>query len=333
VVITGEVGCGKTTLINYLLTKIEQTIQVGLVNTTHVTPTQFMRLLCQDFELPAAGLDKAEMMDRFYEYLVREYAENRRVVLIIDEAQNLSARTMEEVRMLSNLQSEKHHLLQIVMVGQPELRYKLQRRELRQFAQRVSVHYHLDGLRPEEVAEYLRFRLAVAGAASSDIFEPEAVRAIAAYSRGIPRVINIICDTALVYGFADGLERIGPETVESVLAERQIGGPPFTGGEEYPDAETGAPEPASAAAALDRLRAVESRLDRLEKRVEGVDEKLTHALRNRVDQDRVWVDLMKMVKDSLESRHQTLEWLNRKREGKKKNGPSKKRKGFPGFSF
>lgn len=301
VVITGEIGSGKTTLINYLLKKIDQNIQVGLINTTQVNPSQFIRLLCQDFDLKVDGLDKAEMIVRFYDFLIREYREARRVMLIIDEAQNLSSRTMEEVRMLSNLQAEKHHLLHIVMVGQPELREKLQRPELQQFAQRVSVYYHLSGLRPEEVAEYLSHRIRVAGGNAGHVFEREAVEAIAAFSGGIPRRINIICDMSMVYGFADGIERIGAETVEAVIQEQQFGGDSLetSGADEYSP-----PEPSKDWEL--GIQAIQKHLNLLDERVQEIDERLSTTFFHKGNEDQIWIDLIKSVKIALESRHQTL---------------------------
>ena len=139
VVITGEIGSGKTTLINHLLRNIQQDIQVGLLNQTNVTPVQFIKRICHEFELPVEGMDKAEMLDSFHEFMLTRFAAGKRVVLIIDEAQNLPVQTLEELRMLSNLEDEKQHLIQIILSGQPELRQKLRRKDLEQFTQRVTV--------------------------------------------------------------------------------------------------------------------------------------------------------------------------------------------------
>ena len=208
VVVTGEIGSGKTTLINFLLTKIRQDIEVGLISNTSLTPEQFIAMICEEFEVPLQGdgSDKAKMLGRFHAFLLEQFAKKKRVILIVDEAQNLSPEALEEIRMLSNLEAEKHHLIQILLVGQPELKYKLQMKNLEQFAQRVTVHCHLDGLGPEEVDRYIRYRLTVAGAKGSDIFSEDAIEAIHKHSRGIPRLINILCDTALVFGYADSLK-------------------------------------------------------------------------------------------------------------------------------
>jgi general secretion pathway protein A len=160
------------------------------------------------------------MLDAFHSYLLKQYAERRRVVLLIDEAQNLPAATLEELRMLSNLETEKEHLIQMILLGQPNLRNKLRRKGLEQFVQRVTVHYHLRGLAPLETSGYIRHRLHVAGGNNPELFTPEAVRLVHEASHGIPRMINILCDGALVYGYADGLARIDEATVAQVIGDR-----------------------------------------------------------------------------------------------------------------
>ena len=140
VVVTGEIGSGKTTLLNYLLNKIGKNFQVGLVNNTNILPSEFLKMVCKEFELDPKSNDKAELNDIFSEYLIAQFGAGERVVLIVDEAQNLTNETMEEIRMLSNIETEKHHLIQIILVGQPDLACKLQQRNLKQFSQRVTVH-------------------------------------------------------------------------------------------------------------------------------------------------------------------------------------------------
>lgn len=223
-VISGEVGAGKTTLINYLLSRIQQDTVVGLLNNTSVPTQQFMRLICEEFELQVKGMNKADMLDRLRNFLLSCFAESKRVVLIIDEAQNLPAGTLEEIRMLSNLEAEKHHLIQIILCGQPELRTKLKRQELRQFAQRVTVHCHLGGLDSEQVTRYIRHRLHIAGADHHSLFTEDALKAVFTYSKGIPRIINILCDAALVYGFADGLKIIDGKVIEEVVRDKRKAG-------------------------------------------------------------------------------------------------------------
>jgi general secretion pathway protein A len=227
VVITGEIGSGKTTLINYLLRRLKPDIEVAVLHHTLVRPKQFIKMICQEFELSSDRMNKAEMLDIFYNFLLEQFAAGKRVVLIIDESQNLPETTLEEIRLLSNLESEKSHLLQIILLGQPELKHKLEQKNLEQFVQRVTVYWHLKGLNQDEVGQYIRHRLKVAGLDENrEIFRPEAVDALYSHSRGIPRLINILCDAALVHGYADDLTSIGKDTIEDVVKIRNIGGTP-----------------------------------------------------------------------------------------------------------
>jgi general secretion pathway protein A len=222
VVITGEIGSGKTTLINLLLRRLARKVCVGLINHTSVAPLQFLKMICREFDLPVRTLNKTQVLLRFQEFLLARFSEGKRVVLIVDEAQNLPPRTMEELRMLSNLETEKHHLLQIILVGQPELRALLDSRRLEQFAQRVTVSCHLDRLSRREVKQYIDQRLRVAGAERQNLFTEEAIEAIYRCSEGTPRLINALCDGALVYGFADEAPTIDRGIVEEVGNDRRM---------------------------------------------------------------------------------------------------------------
>ena len=223
VVVTGEVGSGKTTLINYLLRKIPQAIHVGIINNTFVQPQELLRMICQEFEIPLEDSDKTVLLTRLYGYLLEQFSKRERVVLIIDEAQNLSEKTLEEIRMLSNLESEKDHLIQMILVGQPQLKEKLQRKSMEQFVQRVNVYCHLDALDKVDVENYIRHRLTVAGAQNLELFDPEAIKAIYKHSLGIPRLINTLCDAAFVYGYADDVKVIGRDLIEAVAKARTLG--------------------------------------------------------------------------------------------------------------
>jgi hypothetical protein len=172
------------------------------------------------FNLECESKDKVEMYRIFMDFLIQQYAANRRTVLIIDEAQNLGPQALEELRMLSNVNSEKDQVLQVILAGQTGLRDNLRDPRLEQFAQRISVDYNLDPLSLEETREYIRHRLVVAGG-SSDIFDDEACEAVFHYSGGIPRLVNLLCDTALVYGYAEQASRIGAPLVEDVARDKQ----------------------------------------------------------------------------------------------------------------
>ena len=219
-VVTGDVGCGKTTLIRRLLGRIGDAVAVGLVSNTGESSTDLLRWILMSLDQPFDAPDYVSLFKQFQEYLIEEYSHNRRVVLIIDEAQNLGAKALEELRMLSNINAEKDQLLQLIIVGQPQLRDLLQAPELRQFAQRVSSDFHLGRLRHDDVIKYIDHRLRVAGARSA-LFSDEACRLIFQASGGVPRVINILCDTAMIYGFANEAASIDAEIVRSVIKDKR----------------------------------------------------------------------------------------------------------------
>ncbi len=303
VVITGEIGSGKTTLINFLLEKIPHDIQVGIINNADVSPLQFIKMMCQEFELDVSTRDKAEMLDLFNRFLLEQFARKNRVVLIIDEAQNLPHKTIEEIRMLSNLESEKHHLLQIILVGQPELRYKLKSRGLAQFAQRVTVHCHLDALTGSEVEKYIHHRLKVAGAKQLDIFDKGAIEAISKYSQGIPRVINTLCDTALVYGYADDLKIINKKIIDNVFETREIGGIFSDYSESDREVQPAVISENGALKQLEnRIHAMEKRAILLESMVANVEQQFSVFINSRGKMDSLAIELFKMLKQSMASR-------------------------------
>ena len=218
VLLTGEIGAGKTTLIRYLLNQIESDMEIAVVFNTNVNSEQLLNLILQEFELEAHQDNKAKNLEALNSFLIGQYAERRRVLLIIDEAQNLTNDALEEVRMLSNVQSDDQVLMQIMLVGQPELRARLKNPALVQFSQRVAVNYHLQALSREETTEFILFRLKKAGS-TSQIFTSNAIEMIYKASTGIPRTINLICDSALVYGFADELQTIDTPVLETVINE------------------------------------------------------------------------------------------------------------------
>ena len=192
-VISGEVGSGKTTLINRILDELDQDITAGLINFTHNAFGELSEWVLMAFGLDYRNKSKVEIYDDFVNYLIEQYRNGQRVVLIIDEAQNMDARTLEELRMLTNVNAQKEYLLHLIIVGQPELRATLQTPELRQLAQRVSVFYHIGQLTLTETLAYISHRISVAGG-NPELFTPEAVQLIWSEAKGVPRVINTLCD-------------------------------------------------------------------------------------------------------------------------------------------
>jgi len=221
VLLTGEIGAGKTTLIRKLLSQLPEDIEVAVVFNTNVSAEQLVELILQEFELKARGRRKAAHLDILNQFLINKYGEGQRVVLIVDEAQNLSLEALEEIRMLSNLQTDQEPLLQILLVGQPSLRMKMQNPSLAQLNQRVAVSYHLKSLDLQETKEYIFYRLRKAGGEKSQIFQAKAIESIFRYSQGIPRAINTICDAALVYGYADELRVIDGKVIEQVVKDKE----------------------------------------------------------------------------------------------------------------
>jgi len=220
--LTGDIGSGKTTLVRKLLRQLENRVAVGLISNTH---NRFKSI--HGWALSALGIAPKDDSDiAIYEALVdsfvHEYGKGRRTLLIFDEAQNLSIEALEELRLLSNVNSEKDLVLQILLVGQPELRAKLLRPELEQFAQRVSVDFHLHPLDRHETHAYICHRLEVAGGDAA-LFLPEAIEFMYARTNGVPRLLNQLGDFALVYAFADGRSTIDADLIAQVVRDRSAG--------------------------------------------------------------------------------------------------------------
>jgi len=299
VVITGEIGSGKTTLINFLLRKLQPDIEFAVINNTLVQPKQFVKMICHEFELSVNGMDKAEMLDVFYNYLLTQFSEKKRVALIVDESQNLPDKTLEEIRMLSNLESDKTHLLQILLVGQPELKHKLQRKQLEQFIQRVTVYWHLDGLDSDEVYQYIQHRLWVAGSREMDVFNKGAIEAIFKYSRGIPRLINILCDAALIHGYADEIRRIDHHVVEEVVKFGNIGGLLVRDEEET---EASAPQKKEIHSQFNhKIAILEEKINTIENTLAHINQELEIGVSARSKRDELVLELTRMLKHSMTS--------------------------------
>jgi putative secretion ATPase (PEP-CTERM system associated) len=223
-VITGEIGTGKTTLIRHLLGQMGPDVTVGLISNTHQSFGELLQWILFAFNLEYRGKEKVEMFHTFLDFLVKQYSQNKRAVLIVDEAQNMAAETLEELRMLSNVNADKDQVLQVILVGQAGLRDTLRRPDLEQFAQRIAVDYHLEALNQDETRTYIRHRIHVAGVDNPGLFDDAACDAVFQHSQGVPRLINLLCDTALVYGFAEQKAKIDAQIVNDVAADKQKGG-------------------------------------------------------------------------------------------------------------
>ena len=226
--LTGEIGTGKTTLVRRLLAQMPEGVEIAFIFNPDVSRLGLLKsLLCELGETvpPGAG-ERSELAAAIYHHLLGAHVRSRRVVLVIDEAQRLAPEVLEEVRLLTNFETNRHKLLNVILVGQPELRATLARADLRQLAQRVTARYHLGPLRLDETDAYIRHRLMLAGAPGR-IFSPRAVRRIQRYTRGIPRLINLTCDRALMAAYARDLRAVSPRLV--TLAVRELAGLPGHG--------------------------------------------------------------------------------------------------------
>ena len=219
ILLTGEVGSGKTTLIRNLLDQHYEHVVLSKIFNTRVTSEQLLGMINDDFGLAVQGKDKITLIRDLNAFLIDQYAAGNQPILIIDEAQNLSPDLLEEVRMLSNLEASNSKLLQIILVGQPELRTILASSGLRQLRQRISINCHLQALSRDEVEQYIVHRLEVAGNAAAVQFVPESFDAIFRYSRGIPRLINIICDFLMLSAFADETSMISVDMIQDVIGD------------------------------------------------------------------------------------------------------------------
>lgn len=219
VLVTGDVGCGKTTVIRHFLKRSAGGLSVGVLSNTHASLGPLLPWIAEALGLDIGTGTTSACYRSFVAHAQRDHAQGRRILLVIDEAQNLSVEQLEELRVLSNLNADKLMLLQTVLVGQPELRATLEGASLRQFAQRILADYHLGPLLPAETQAYVRHRLKVAGGAA-ELFSSDAIARVHDSAAGIPRLINVLCDTALVYGYADQSHAIGTDIVGQVLRDR-----------------------------------------------------------------------------------------------------------------
>jgi general secretion pathway protein A len=221
--LTGEVGTGKTTVVRTLLSRVPHHADVAVILNPRVTPVEFLVTICEELGLDIAGADREsvkQMVDALNRRLLAAHADGRRIIVIVDEAQNLSAEVLEQVRLLTNLETPSVKLLQIILIGQPELRELLDRTELRQLAQRITGRYHLEPLSREETRGYVRHRLRVAGAGSAEeIFTPAALAEVHRVAAGVPRVINVTCDRALLGAYTQETRKVTAALVRRAAGE------------------------------------------------------------------------------------------------------------------
>ena len=221
--LTGEVGSGKTLLVHKLLQDLQSDYAVGFIANTAPGFGNLLQWICVAFDLEHAGKSVAGQYQAFVAFLKATHASGRRAVLIVDEAQNLGAGQLEELRVLSNVNSDRNLMLQTLLVGQPELRTLLKQPNLRQFAQRISSEYHLAGLSRPEAQDYVHHRLLRAGG-SFELIRADAIDLAWQASEGIPRLINQLCDQALVYALGDDSQYVDAATMQAVIGDRQAGG-------------------------------------------------------------------------------------------------------------
>ena len=219
VVITGEIGSGKTTLLQSFLSELDDDVVYAVVSQTQLTPTQFLQAVLTEFGFKPFDKRKVELLDMLNMFLIEQYSNNKKVVLIVDEAQNLSHKVLEEIRLISGIETHKEKVLRIILAGQPELRDTLEMPSLKQLVQRVRLRFHLGALDLREMQQYIAHRLSIAGHEGEDLFVDEAFRTIHRYSGGVPRLINTLCDTALLCAFADDKHIVEEADVHSAIEE------------------------------------------------------------------------------------------------------------------
>lgn len=222
VVITGEIGSGKTTVCRTLLNKLDRHTQIALITNTHLSSKDLLMTILEEFEIDFVPGSKSKLLSQLNAYLIDQLERNNNVVLIVDEAQNLKPSVLEEIRMLSNLETETEKLIQIILLGQPELKQKLALQSLEQLRQRVSVYFHLSPLDVEDAKHYIRYRTKVASESDREYFTEEALSTIYQYSKGVPRLMNQLCDNALLAGYVEEAKVITDKIISDVIQDSPI---------------------------------------------------------------------------------------------------------------
>src|SRR5258708_239158 len=221
VVITGEIGCGKTTLIQKLLSELDKNVVVAKVFQTQLDEVEFLQAVLVEFGFNPFNARKVELLDMLNTFLIEQFLPGKQIVLIVDDAHNLSMKVLEEIRMLAGLETRKEKILHVILVGQPQLNEMLDHQEMEQLMQRVKLRYYIRALSEPELGSYIRHRLSIVGAANRTLFPPETLPSIYKYAGGIPRLINTLCDTTLTCAYADHLPTITSEVVEAAAKELQ----------------------------------------------------------------------------------------------------------------
>ncbi len=219
VVITGEIGSGKTTLLQSFLGELGDDVVYAMVSQTQLSPSQFLQAVLTEFGFKPFKQRKVELLDTLNMFLIDQYANGKKVVLIVDEAQNLSAKVLEEIRMISGIETHKEKVLRIILAGQPELKDTLDSPELKQLVQRVRLRFHVGPLDMREMGEYIEHRLKVAGGVAGKLFKPDSYDIIYRYTGGVPRLVNTLCDTALLVAFAENKTVIGAAEIKAAVDE------------------------------------------------------------------------------------------------------------------
>ena len=219
VVVTGDIGSGKTTVLQSFLTGLDDTVTYAMVTQTQLSPTQFLQAVLAEFGFKPFRKKKVELLDMLNMFLIEQYAEGKRVLLLVDEAQNLTRNVLEEIRLLSGIETRKEKVLRIILAGQPELRDTIDSDNLKQLMQRVRLRLHLGPLNRSESQEYIEHRLKVAGSEPGKIFDDECFQLIYRFANGVPRLTNTLCDTAMLCAFAEGRKKVTVADVEAAIDE------------------------------------------------------------------------------------------------------------------
>ncbi|MEX2495228.1 MAG: AAA family ATPase [Woeseia sp.] len=219
VVITGEIGSGKTTLLQSFLGELDDSVVYAMVSQTQLSPSQFLQAVLTEFGFKPFKQRKVELLDTLNMFLIDQYAQGKKVVLIVDEAQNLSKKVLEEIRLISGIETHKEKVLRIILAGQPELKETLDSPELKQLVQRVRLRFHVGPLDRREMREYIEHRLTIAGRKAKDLVKEDAFDTIYRYSGGVPRLINTLCDTTLLCAFAEDVNVITSREIKAAVEE------------------------------------------------------------------------------------------------------------------